>query len=156
MKTLMVVDPRMCTECKDCVTACKEEHGVPRVKKTSTVPIFCMHCHPDKAPCARICPTNAIKEEDGVLMVDEDACILCRLCMISCPVGMMVMDLEKKSTQKCTLCLEKEDRILPACVEACKDNVLKIFSIEDLEDLKDDTTYADIIEEAMKIYQEKI
>jgi len=75
--------------------------------------------------------------------------------MIACPVGMMVIDQDKKSTQKCTLCLEK-DRILPACVEACKDNVLKVFSVEDLEDLKDDTTFADILEEAMKIYQEKI
>lgn len=155
MKTLMVVDPRMCTECKDCITACKNEHGISRAKKTSTVPIFCMQCHPDKAPCARICPTNAIKEEDGTLIVDEDACILCRLCMIACPVGMMVIDKEKKSTQKCTLCIEK-DRIIPACVEACKDNVLKIFSIEDLEDLKDDTTFADVLEQAMKVYQDKI
>jgi anaerobic carbon-monoxide dehydrogenase iron sulfur subunit len=155
MKTLMVVDPRMCTECKDCIIACRNEHGVSRAKKTSTVPIFCMHCHPDKAPCARICPTNAIREEDGTLFVDEDACILCRLCMIACPVGMMVIDSEKKSIQKCTLCMEK-DRILPACVEACKDNVLKIFSIEDLEDLKDDTTFADVLEQAMNAYQDKI
>jgi Fe-S-cluster-containing hydrogenase component 2 len=114
-----------------------------------------MQCHPDKAPCARICPTNAIREEDGTLFVDEDACILCRLCMIACPVGMMVIDTEKKSIQKCTLCMEK-DRIIPACVEACKDNVLKIFSIEDLEDLKNDTTFADVLEQAMKVYQDKI
>jgi anaerobic carbon-monoxide dehydrogenase iron sulfur subunit len=48
------------------------------------------------------------------------------------------------------------DRIIPACVEACKDNVLKIFSIEDLEDLKNDTTFADVLEQAMKAYQDKI
>jgi Fe-S-cluster-containing hydrogenase component 2 len=153
MKTLMVIDPRMCTECQECINACKKEHGISRAKKTSTIPIFCLHCHPEKAPCARICPTGAIKEEDGTLVVDENACILCRLCMIACPVGMLLIDNEKKSMQKCTLCMDS-DRIIPACVEACKDNVLKIFSIEELNDLKKDITFADVLEEAMKLYQD--
>jgi len=149
----MVIDPRMCTECQECINACKKEHGISRAKKTSTIPIFCLHCHPEKAPCARICPTGAIKEEDGTLVVDENACILCRLCMIACPVGMLLIDNEKKSMQKCTLCMDS-DRIIPACVEACKDNVLKIFSIEELNDLKKDITFADVLEEAMKLYQD--
>jgi carbon-monoxide dehydrogenase iron sulfur subunit len=155
MKTLMVIDPRMCTECQECINACKKEHGISRGKKSSTLPIFCLQCHPEKAPCARICPTGAIKEEDGTLIIDDDACLLCRLCMIACPVGMLVVDDEKKSMQKCTLCLDS-DRIIPACVEACKDNVLKIFSIEDLEDLKKDISFADVLEEAMKLYQDRI
>ncbi len=155
MKTLMVIDPRMCTECQECINACKKEHGISRAKKTSTLPIFCLQCHPEKAPCARICPTGAIKEDGGTLIVDETACILCRLCMIACPVGMLVMDTENKTMQKCTLCLDS-DRIIPACVEACKDNVLKLFSIEDLEDLKKDISFADVLEEAMKLYQDRI
>ncbi len=75
--------------------------------------------------------------------------------MIACPVGMIVVDQDKKAAQKCTLCMET-DNILPACVEACKDNVLKIFSIEDLEDLKKDISYAEVLEEAMKAYNEKV
>lgn len=155
MKTLMVIDPLRCSECQDCINACKEEYGVARVKKTSTVPLFCLQCHPEKAPCARICPTGAISEDEGTLKVDEDACILCRLCMIACPVGMLVIDEKKRSVQKCTLCLDSE-RILPACVEACKDNVLKIFSVEDLEDLKKDLSYVEVLNEAMKAYKDKI
>ncbi len=155
MKTLMVIDPRMCTECQECINACKKEHGISRAKKTKTLPIFCLHCHPEKAPCARICPTNAIKEEDDMLIVDENTCILCRLCMIACPLGMLLIDDKKKSMQKCTLCMDS-DRIIPACVEACKDNVLKIFSIEELNDFKKDITFADALEEAMKLYQDKI
>ncbi len=85
----------------------------------------------------------------------EDACILCRLCLT--PVSwMLVIDEEKKAVQKCTLCLDAEDQILPACVEACKDNVLKIFSVEDLEDLKKDLSYTEVLNEAMKAYQKKI
>lgn len=155
MKTLMVVDPQMCSECKDCITACEKEHGTARAKKSSSIPIFCLQCHPDKAPCARICPTGAIKEENGTLRVDEDACILCRLCMVACPIGIIVIDEEKKSAQKCTLCMET-DGILPACVEACKDNVLKVFSIKELEELKKDVSFAEILEETLKFCQDKI
>lgn len=149
MKTLMVVDPRMCSECKDCITACEKEHGTARAKKSSTIPIFCLQCHPDKAPCARICPTGAIREENGSLKVEEDACILCRLCLIACPIGIIAIDEEKKSAQKCTLCMET-DGILPACVEACKDNVLKVFSIKELEELKKDISFAEILSETLK------
>ncbi len=155
MKTLMVVDPRRCSECQDCINACQKTHGVARVKKSSTVPVFCMQCHPDKAPCARICPTGAIREDEGTLMVDEDACILCRLCMIACPVGMMVVDEDHKCVQKCSLCLDAEG-VIPACVDACKDNVLKIFSVEDLEELKKDLSFTEVLNEAMKAYQDKV
>lgn len=88
------------------------------------------------------------------MMVDEDSCILCRLCMIACPVGMMVVDTEKKTMQKCTLCMDS-DCIIPACVEACRDNVLKVFSIEELEELRNEADYADILSEVMKDYQNK-
>ncbi len=72
--------------------------------------------------------------------------------MIACPVGMLVTDEDKKSVQKCTLCLDS-DKIIPACVDACKDNVLKVFSIEELEELKKDIKFTEILEEAMKSYK---
>lgn len=150
----MVIDPKMCSECKDCINACEKEHGISRAKKSSTVPMFCLQCHPEKAPCARICPTGAIYEDNKTLMVDEDSCILCRLCMIACPIGILVIDPEKKAVQKCTLCMDS-DNIIPACVEACKDNVLRIFSIEELEELKKDATFTDVLNEAMKAFKEK-
>jgi Fe-S-cluster-containing dehydrogenase component len=42
------------------------------------------------------------------------------------------------------------DGILPACVEACKDNVLKVFSIQELEELKKDVSFAEILEETLR------
>lgn len=87
-------------------------------------------------------------------MVNEDVCILCRLCLIACPVGMMIIDEENKTMQKCTLCMDS-DTILPACVEACKDNVLKVFSIEELEELKGGVEYTDFLNQVLKDYQNK-
>lgn len=155
MKTLMVTDPQMCSECEACINACKKEHGVARVKKTQSIPIFCMQCHPNKAPCARICPVGAIENIDGTLIANEDNCILCKLCMIACPIGIIAINDEKNSAEKCTLCLET-DNIIPACVEACKDNVLNLFSIKDLQELKNDENLVFDLEEAIKNFKSEI
>lgn len=152
MKTLMVTDPQMCSECEACINACQKEHGTARARKTESIPIFCMQCHPDKAPCARICPAGAIENIDSTLKINEDSCILCKLCMIACPIGIIGIDNEKKSAEKCTLCLES-DNIIPACVEACKDNVLNLFSIEDLQELKKDDDLVFDLEEAIKTFK---
>lgn len=152
---LMVIDPARCSGCDDCINACKKTHGVARVRKADRMPVFCLQCHPEKAPCARICPVGAIREVDGALVIDEDACILCKLCMIACPAGMVVLDSEKKSAEKCTLCMDA-DCLLPACVDACKENVLKLVSVDDLADLRDHMEFSEVLEEAMKIYRGKV
>ncbi|MEJ8543311.1 4Fe-4S dicluster domain-containing protein [Methanothermobacter wolfeii] len=149
---LMVLDPARCSGCDDCINACRNTHGTARAKKGNKMPVFCLQCHPEKAPCARICPVGAIREVDGALVIDEDACILCKLCMVACPVGMIVMDPEKRSAEKCTLCMDA-DCIIPACVDACKENVLKLISVDDLAELNDRLEFSDILEEAMKFYR---
>jgi len=158
MKTLMVTDPQMCTECELCINACKNTYGTARARKTDSIPIFCMHCHPDKAPCRRICPNGAIEviggENGETLIVNEENCLLCKLCAIACPIGIIAFDKEKKSAEKCTLCLES-DNILPACVEACKDNVLNVFSIEDIQELKNDKDLTEELQEAIKTFKSK-
>ncbi|MDI9618103.1 4Fe-4S dicluster domain-containing protein [Methanothermobacter sp.] len=152
---LMVIDPARCSGCDDCINACKKTHGVARVRKADRMPVFCLQCHPEKAPCARICPVGAIREDDEVLVIDEDACILCKLCMVACPAGMIVLDSEKKSAEKCTLCMDA-DCLLPACVDACKENVLKLVSVDDLADLRDHREFSEVLEETMKIYRGKV
>ena len=152
MKMLMVLDPARCSGCDDCINACRNTHGTARAKKGNKMPVFCLQCHPEKAPCARICPVGAIRVVDGALVIDEDACILCKLCMVACPVGMIVMDPEKRSAEKCTLCMDA-DCIIPACVDACKENVLKLISVDDLAELNDRLEFSDILEEAMKFYR---
>jgi len=156
MKTLVVKDPQMCSECEDCVNACKKTHGTARVRKVGLIPIFCMHCPPDIAPCRKICPSNAIElmdEGDGeILKVNEEKCILCKLCIMACPVGTIVYDKEKKSVRKCTLCFDS-DKIIPACVDACKDNALNVLSIEDLQVLEKDENLVEELQKAIKTFK---
>jgi Fe-S-cluster-containing dehydrogenase component len=89
-------------------------------------PKSCLHC--DNAPCVTVCPTGASykRAEDGIVLVNESACIGCGLCAWACPYGAREMDPSAQVMKKCTLCVDRitsdilpeQDRI-PACVRTC-------------------------------------
>ena len=92
-------------------------------------PKSCLHC--DDAPCVTVCPTGASykRTEDGIVLVNEDACIGCGLCAWACPYGAREMDTDAGVMKKCTLCVDRiynenipEDDREPACVRACPTN----------------------------------
>jgi hydrogenase-4 component A len=51
----------------------------------SSAPLLCRHC--EEAPCANVCPVQAIKHQDNAIMLNESLCIGCKLCVIACPFG---------------------------------------------------------------------
>jgi len=89
-------------------------------------PKSCLHC--EDAPCVTVCPTGASykRTADGIVLVNEDACIGCGLCAWACPYGARELDATAGVMKKCTLCsdriynenLPEEDQI-PACVRTC-------------------------------------
>jgi Fe-S-cluster-containing dehydrogenase component len=98
----------------------------PARHMTVHFPRSCLHCEvPD---CVTVCPTGASykRAEDGIVLVDEDKCIGCKLCAWACPYGAREFSEVKGTMQKCTLCVDRiynetldaADR-QPACVQAC-------------------------------------
>lgn len=89
-------------------------------------PRSCLHC--EEPACVTVCPTGASykRAEDGIVLVNPETCIGCKLCSWACPYGAREYDQSHGVMKKCTLCvdriyndnLEEEDR-LPACVKAC-------------------------------------
>ncbi|MEL6573239.1 MAG: 4Fe-4S dicluster domain-containing protein [Pseudomonadota bacterium] len=105
----------------------------PNLKDGSTAPAqlihfpkSCLHC--DNAPCVTVCPTGASykRQEDGIVLVNEQDCIGCGLCAWACPYGARELDADEGVMKKCTLCVDRiynenlpeEDR-QPACVRTC-------------------------------------
>ena len=89
-------------------------------------PKSCLHCA--NAPCVTVCPTGASykRQEDGIVLVNEQDCIGCGLCAWACPYGARELDADEGVMKKCTLCVDRiynenlpeEDRE-PACVRTC-------------------------------------
>ncbi len=94
--------------------------------RTVYFPKSCLHC--DDAPCVTVCPTGASykRVEDGIVLVNPDICIGCKLCSWACPYGAREYDEDAGVMKKCTLCVDRiyndtlapESRV-PACVSTC-------------------------------------
>jgi Fe-S-cluster-containing dehydrogenase component/formate-dependent nitrite reductase membrane component NrfD len=129
------IDLRKCIGCHACTIACKAEHEIPvgvnrcwvkTVEKGSFpdtrrffFPVLCNQC--EEAPCARICPTNALfKRRDGIVDLYGDSCIGCRACMEACPYDQLFIDPNTHTAEKCNFCANRvENELLPACVSVC-------------------------------------
>lgn len=108
------------------VAPTKHDAAEPQPAMTLHFPRSCLHC--ETPACVTVCPTGASykRAEDGIVLVDEDKCIGCKLCSWACPYGAREYSETEGVMKKCTLCvdriyndhLEPVDRV-PACVQAC-------------------------------------
>lgn len=95
-------------------------------ERTLSFPRSCLHC--EDAACVTVCPTGASykRAADGIVLVDEDKCIGCKLCSWACPYGAREYDSDSGVMKKCTLCIDRihndalpERERQPACVSTC-------------------------------------
>lgn len=94
--------------------------------RTVHFPRSCLHC--DEPDCVTVCPTGASykREEDGIVLVNAETCIGCKLCSWACPYGAREFDDDDGVMKKCTLCVDRiynknipEQERVPACVSVC-------------------------------------
>jgi len=102
------------------------EEGDGDGARTVHFPRSCLHC--EEPACVTVCPTGASykRAEDGIVLVNADICIGCKLCSWACPYGAREFDEDDGVMKKCTLCIDRiyndnlaENERVPACVMVC-------------------------------------
>lgn len=142
-KLALSINNDICVGCYACEIACKQEHNLPvgprliRVQPEEPREIdgkpqlrnrveYCRQCI--AAPCQSACPQNAIStRDDGIVVIDEELCNGCGVCIKACTFGVMQFDDIKKLALKCDLCVERLDKSLqPACISSCPSHCISI------------------------------
>lgn len=127
------LDPSRCIGCRSCVSACREcdtHKGesmiyldfIERHNSVASSPTLCMHCEDPLAPCAQVCPAQAILvSPDGVVhQADETRCIYCQNCGYACPFGVPKFDIAEHLMRKCNLCYDRTSQGKgPMCTTVC-------------------------------------
>ncbi|AUX92734.1 formate hydrogenlyase [Mixta gaviniae] len=95
MNQYVIADPKRCIGCNTCMASCSQAHkteglqAAPRLQvmrnRQDSAPVMCRQC--EDAPCAQVCPVNAITHNESAIHLNESLCVSCKLCGIACPFG---------------------------------------------------------------------
>src|SRR5690554_5296865 len=113
------------------------------------LPRLCEHCL--NPACMAACPSGAIykREEDGIVLIDQDRCRGWRQCVTGCPYKKVYFNHRTGKAEKCHFCYPRIEVGLPTvCSETCvgrlryigivfydADRVTEAAAVEDPKDL---------------------
>jgi nitrate reductase beta subunit len=113
------------------------------------LPRLCEHCL--NPTCVAACPSGAIykREEDGIVLIDQDKCRGWRMCVSACPYKKIYFNWQSGKSEKCTFCYPRIESGQPTvCSETCvgrirylgvllydADKILEAASTKDEQDL---------------------
>lgn len=84
------------------------------------LPRLCEHCL--NPSCVASCPSGAMykRDEDGIVLVDQEACRGWRYCMTGCPYKKVYFNWKTNKAEKCTFCFPRVEAGIPTvCSETC-------------------------------------
>lgn len=83
--------------------------------------VNCRHCADPL--CVKGCITGALTRQNGMIVIDENKCVGCFTCILSCPYGAIDPDETGHVMQKCELCT-KNGAGEPLCVKNCPNQAI--------------------------------
>ncbi|MFE6075911.1 nitrate reductase subunit beta [Paenibacillus sp. NPDC057886] len=121
------------------------------------LPRICEHCL--NPSCVSSCPSGAMykREEDGIVLVDQNACRAWRFCVSSCPYKKVYFNWQTNKAEKCTLCFPRIEAGLPTiCSETCVGRIryigLMLYDADRVEAAASVENDQDLYESQMDIF----
>ena len=93
--------------------------------------VSCRHC--TEPLCVKSCISGALTKENGLISIDQNKCVGCFTCIMTCPYGAISVG-ENGAVQKCELCTKNKSGT-PACVAGCPN---KAIVYEDRDEFSQD------------------
>ncbi|MCM8772728.1 MAG: 4Fe-4S binding protein [Candidatus Omnitrophica bacterium] len=140
MKKLFI-DFDMCLKCSNCDVKCSyflhpKNNGITSLREEIAFLFACRRC--ENHPCINVCPTSALKRENGINKRSRFLCISCKSCMLACPFGTIISDIIPYITGKCDLCIGRlKEGEIPLCVITSKCGAIKFIEEEEIEEKED-------------------
>ncbi|MDI6856220.1 MAG: 4Fe-4S binding protein [Candidatus Thermoplasmatota archaeon] len=142
MKKIMFIAEK-CLACKTCELECAITHAnttnindaiwkvpqpFPRLRiiteNGKNKILRCMQCK--KPKCVEVCESGALKQENGMVTLNEEKCTGCWNCIEACPFKSIFKNELLNIAIKCDLCNNKEKL---ACVASCPTGALSIKEV---------------------------
>ncbi len=115
------------------------------------VPRICNHCV--NPSCVASCPSGALykREEDGVVLVDQDKCRGWRFCVSGCPYKKVYFNHLSGKAEKCIFCYPVTENGKPTvCSETCvgrlRYNGVVLHDLDAVTAVSETTNEADLVE----------
>lgn len=121
------------------------------------LPRMCNHCL--NPACVAACPSGSIykREEDGIVLVDQDKCRGWRQCISSCPYKKVYYNWESGKAEKCIGCYPRVESGMPTvCSESCvgriRYNGIMLYDADRIEELASAGNVQDLYEAHRSIF----
>jgi nitrate reductase beta subunit len=121
------------------------------------LPRLCEHCL--NPTCAASCPSGAIykREEDGIVLIDQDKCRGWRMCVSGCPYKKIYYNWKSGKSEKCIFCYPRIESGQPTvCSETCVGRIrylgVLLYDADKIQEAASTESEQDLYQKQLEIF----
>ena len=121
------------------------------------LPRLCEHCL--NPACVASCPSGAIykREEDGIVLIDQDKCRGWRMCVSACPYKKIYYNWKTGKSEKCIFCYPRIEAGQPTiCSETCVGRIrylgVLLYDADKIEEVAKTANDQDLYQAQCKLF----